>query len=149
MSEMKRPPADPRRGPFDTEINTRAVVGFVFWLVLGVAIVAGGMWMFQSRLEKRAQSTDEAPSPLVDRTQRRLPPEPRLQTTPELDLQAYRREERRRAASWGWIDEKTGVVHIPVERALEIVAARGLPAHPSAGSAPSLPLPAAPPGGQP
>jgi hypothetical protein len=144
MSDPKRPAPDPRQGPFDSEIDTRAIVKFLVWLVLGVAIVVGGIRLLEWRLEAEARRTDVPPSPLVDRTERRLPPEPRLQATPELDLQAYRAEERRRAASWGWVDEKAGVVHIPVERAMDIVAARGLPARPQPGTNP-VPAPAAGP----
>ena len=29
--------------------------------------------------------------------------------------------------SYGWIDEKKGVVRIPIERAMELTAQRGLP----------------------
>ena len=30
----------------------------------------------------------------------------------------------------GWVDREKGVVHIPVERAMDLIAARGLPASP-------------------
>jgi hypothetical protein len=32
--------------------------------------------------------------------------------------------------SYGWVDQKAGIVRIPIERAMDIVAQRGLPAPP-------------------
>jgi hypothetical protein len=50
------------------------------------------------------------------------------------------REERLR--SYGWVDRRQGIVHIPIERAMELVAGG---ARPAPGGAPE----ATPPGGQP
>jgi hypothetical protein len=64
---------------------------------------------------------------------------------------------RARLAGFGWVDEKAGLVHIPVERAMELVLAgvRAAPAHepdaPPLGTerggqdAPSVPIAAPPP----
>lgn len=35
--------------------------------------------------------------------------------------QLYQAEHRKRLESWGWVDQKTGVVHMPIERAMEQV----------------------------
>ncbi len=34
---------------------------------------------------------------------------------------AWREQAHRRLASWGWVDEKQGLAHIPIERAMELV----------------------------
>ena len=34
--------------------------------------------------------------------------------------------------SYGWVDQKAGVAHIPIERAMELIAQRGLPTVPPA-----------------
>jgi hypothetical protein len=34
--------------------------------------------------------------------------------------------------SYGWVDEKAGVAHIPIERAMELIVQRGLPVYPQA-----------------
>jgi len=36
-------------------------------------------------------------------------------------LQAYRDERAARLSSWGWVDRKAGVVHMPIEEAMERV----------------------------
>jgi hypothetical protein len=37
--------------------------------------------------------------------------------------------------SYGWIDEKAGVAHIPIERAMELTAERGIPVYPQSQQA--------------
>jgi len=54
-------------------------------------------------------------------------PQPRLQMKPALELAQMRREERRRIDAYGWVDPKAGIAHIPIERAMDILAKRGLP----------------------
>ena len=51
----------------------------------------------------------------------------RLQITPEVDLAALRAKENRELASYGWIDKESGVVRIPIVRAMDLIAQRGLP----------------------
>lgn len=58
----------------------------------------------------------------------KLPPEPRLQETPIQDLRAMRAAEDRILNSYGWIDKDAGTVRIPIDRAIDLLAQRGLPA---------------------
>lgn len=62
-------------------------------------------------------------------------PEPRLETDERDEINNFRMEEEQYLNSYGWIDQKAGSVHIPIERAMQLVAQRGLPVAPSAGSA--------------
>jgi hypothetical protein len=59
-----------------------------------------------------------------------LPPPPRLQVDPAADLQAFRRDEERRLDTYAWVDRGHGVVRIPIMRAIELTAGRGLPGWP-------------------
>ena len=38
--------------------------------------------------------------------------------------------------SYGWVDQQAGVVRIPIDRAMELLAQRGLPTRPQAGAVP-------------
>jgi hypothetical protein len=58
---------------------------------------------------------------------RQLPVEPRLQRSPILDLQRFKAAEDQILTGYGWVDQQKGVVHIPVDRAMDILAQRGLP----------------------
>jgi hypothetical protein len=39
----------------------------------------------------------------------------------------FRAQEEEILNSYGWVDQQAGVAHIPIEQAIEILAARGLP----------------------
>jgi len=54
-------------------------------------------------------------------------PGPRLQVAPETDLAAFRAREDAELEHYGWIDRKAGVVRLPIERAMDLIAQRGLP----------------------
>jgi hypothetical protein len=131
--------------PFDTEIDSRSIGMFGVWLTVGVVIVVILMLALYRDFMHKEAAKDRPVSPLVDRTQPRMPPEPRLQTTPELDLQAYLAEEHRRVASYGWVDEQQGIVHIPVDRSMELLLEQGLPSRPvrvpAMTPAPNSPVP--------
>jgi hypothetical protein len=59
------------------------------------------------------------------------PPEPRLQGQPTKDLVEMRREEDEALSTYGWVDPQAGVVRIPIDRAMDRVLERGLPARPA------------------
>ncbi len=61
-------------------------------------------------------------------SQRTLPPAPQLQVDEPRTWAHQLAIEKEQTETYAWVDEKAGVVRIPVERALELVAERGLPA---------------------
>jgi hypothetical protein len=99
---------------------TISVAGLL--VLLAVALLAMG-WMF-SYLARSDRPEPQA-SPLS--TGRELPPAPRLQTTPADDLAKTRQAEQRILNSYGWVDAKEKIVRIPIDRAIELTAERGLP----------------------
>ena len=58
---------------------------------------------------------------------RALPPGPRLQVEPREDLKQIRDAQESLLHHYRWIDQKSGVVRIPIERAMELIVQRGLP----------------------
>jgi hypothetical protein len=52
---------------------------------------------------------------------------PRLQLTPAEDLGKFRANEESELNTYGWVNRTSGVVRIPVARALELTLERGLP----------------------
>jgi hypothetical protein len=58
---------------------------------------------------------------------RTLPPEPRLQVNAPQDLERYKAEQTKMLDSYGWVDQKAGIVRIPVERAMDILLQQGFP----------------------
>jgi len=92
------------------------------------ALMTFAMFAMRFLLGALDRSTDAArPAAHALAEERQMPPAPRLQLDPPRDLDEHRRRMTRHATSYGWLDEEAGVVHIPVERAMELVAQRGLP----------------------
>ena len=54
-------------------------------------------------------------------------PQPQLQQSEVLDLEAVRTAEDRVLNSYAWIDPEKGVVRIPIDRAMDLLVERGLP----------------------
>jgi len=52
---------------------------------------------------------------------------PVLQTDPHADLKAYATEKDRALHSYGWVDEKAGIAHVPIEEAMRTIARSGIP----------------------
>ena len=57
-----------------------------------------------------------------------IPPLPRIDEHPAIEIKKLRADEDHTLSTYGWIDKKAGVVHIPIERAMELQLQRGFPA---------------------
>ncbi len=109
----------------DSDVDTRAVGKFGIALALLCIISLGLVFgLFEYFFE-----SDEARSrvPAAQKVEAKLPPQPRLQRTPVLDLQRMRQEESQVLDSYGWVDGRNGIVRIPIDRAIDLLAQRGLP----------------------
>ena len=58
------------------------------------------------------------------------PAPPGLEQVPGETLGPLRSSEEKLLHSYGWVDQKAGIVHIPIERAMDILAQKGLPVRP-------------------
>lgn len=58
-------------------------------------------------------------------------PSPVLQSDPRHDLQAFEAEQMRQLTSYGWVNRSKGIVHIPIDRAMEELAKSGIPGWPT------------------
>jgi len=56
---------------------------------------------------------------------------PQLEVTPRSDRQRFQRNEAQFEQSYGWTDRSKGTVRIPISRALQLLAERGLPGWPT------------------
>ena len=120
MEENKHP----HIGFEPTDVDAWAVGRFGIALVLvcivSLALLFGVFRYFQERLNARPGAAVLDPAKVF--------PQPQLQQTPKLDLQTVRAAEEQALSTYGWVDQQKGVVRIPIGRAIELLAARGLPA---------------------
>ena len=111
-----------------SDISVRGIIWFVVTLAVIVAVIQVaivGLFKVFDRIETR---NDPFVTPLA--APEAFPPsmsEPRLQTTPWLDLKEFRTAEDEYLDSYGWVDQKSGVAHLPIEKAKELLLQRGLP----------------------
>ncbi len=56
-----------------------------------------------------------------------IPPAPRLEEHPAIELRQLHAQEDQMLSTYGWVDKKTGVVHIPIDRAMDLMLQRGFP----------------------
>jgi|DewCreStandDraft_4_1066084.scaffolds.fasta_scaffold04286_9 hypothetical protein len=100
--------------------------------VVGVLVTVGifaGLYVLTAALDRYVQRTAPSPNPLAAVAPKE-PPAPRLQPAPVKDLLELRAWEDSQLHHYGWVDKANGIARIPIERAIEILAERGLPARP-------------------
>jgi hypothetical protein len=108
------------------------MVGLFMILMVGMSV---SLW-YQNTLREGVRMRDTPPPPLAA-TLPKDPPEPRLQPTPGVDLQKFRAEEEKVLHNYGWVDAGSGIARIPIERAMELTAQRGLPVRGASAKQPS------------
>jgi hypothetical protein len=59
------------------------------------------------------------------------PPAPRLEAESGQTLDPYRAAQQQQLSSYSWVDRQAGVARMPIARAMDLVAERGLPARPT------------------
>lgn len=140
MTDHDRPQHEPAE--FDSEIHVRGIFGALVGLALLVAFSFGAMIAFSKVLKARSIARDPEPLPVAEANQPRPRPRAALQADPTADMVKFAKEEEAALTSYAWVDRTAGVVQIPVERALEIVAERGLPVPPPLPDVPGQAQPA-------
>jgi len=102
-------------------------LGLCVCCVLLMALVLGMINLLQRRHDEADRT--EAVQTTVPSVSESVPtfPGPRLQVAPEVDLAAFRAQEDAELNNYGWVDRKAGVIRIPIEHAMDLIAERGLP----------------------
>jgi len=108
------------------DINPARVALVALALATTIAVVLVISYTIFQYFNVDETRTRPAPSPLS--YTRQPTPEPRLEVKPGEDLKTVRAQEDAILKSYAWVDPDKGIVRIPIDRAIEIVAARGLPA---------------------
>ena len=116
------------------------LIKFAIFMALTTVVCAAicvGLYKYLDRREAREKA---GRYPLAAGLARPLPPPPRLQNYPFYDLKALRGDENRVLEHYGWVDKNAGVVRIPVERAIDVLAEKGLPYRTAAPAEPLVPI---------
>jgi hypothetical protein len=141
---MNHGQSGPEPGFEREDLGTRGAFAFMIGLaVVGVAVyfIIIGMYSFLDKYE-RSQMTTASPLVTSKGAMSRVVTQedmdkafkengaPMLERNEGSDLRKDLVNQENQLNSYGWVDEKTGVAHVPIERAMELTVQRGLPVCP-------------------
>ncbi len=124
MMDTRSTTENPEKRHEIRDVHTRGVIIFGVGLFVSLAITLFLMGKIFHYFEA-TQSLGPPASPFAET--RTLPAQPRLQTEPRQDLKGPRNEQEKLLNSYGWVDRNLGIVRIPIDRAMDLLAQRGLP----------------------
>lgn len=105
-------------------LNSWAVVGVGAGTAVFLAATLGALWLFYNAMGQ--YGTWPSPAHYAG---------PQLQSDPAGDLRDLLQTQTKELQSYGWVDRAQGVIRVPIDRAMAIVAARGAAAYdPPAGT---------------
>jgi len=124
---------------FDREINLRGILFSGIGLVAVTIVAAALMWWLLKGFEGHDERHDPRPTPIEAANPQQPPPEPRLQVAPGFvvsnsgataqsdreDMAAEAEQEKKLLQQPAWIDQGKGTLRVPIDVAMEVVAARG------------------------
>ena len=109
------------------DLPARPVVVSLVVGTLVIVLIFVAMYALTAAFGEYVRRTAPPPNPLAAAAPKE-PPAPRLQPAPAKDLAELRAWEDGLLHGYAWVDKTNGIVRIPIERAIELVAERGLPA---------------------
>ena len=94
-------------------------------LVLTLVSIFGLALLFKYRDAEPLLIRNVAPVTMAE--PRTIPTGPLLQALPSVDMAEYKAKSSSHMEHFGWVDEASGKVHIPIDRAMEIALEQGFP----------------------
>jgi hypothetical protein len=116
------------------DANVRGVFNFLVFLS-GLLVVAALLSWGLFRYFSRPQPGTPPASPFEQT--RQLPLGPQLQVNPREDLLKYQEQQEQSIENYAWENRGTGTVRVPIERAMELLVQKGLPAQTDTPPAPA------------
>lgn len=112
---------------FDRELDFGWITKFMIVLALVTIASFVAMWYMGVFLDHRLADAEPEGSPLLERGVTTIPPLPHLQVESYTAWPAMKSEQDHVLSVYTWEDQSTGRVRIPVEQAMQDIAAHGLP----------------------
>jgi hypothetical protein len=142
MSDPVNHESPPSHGSYERQdIGARGIFYFLAGLLAATLLIIVLLSGLYKILDQRFATHQPPVNPLaanVPKDTRQVPPQypqtafpdPRLETDERTQLDSILLAEEEKLNSYGWLDQKAGTVHIPIDRAMELIAQRGLPLRP-------------------
>jgi hypothetical protein len=126
--EQERPEGHPAHDHERSDVPTKGILKFAAVLVAFIIAVHVIILGILALVTAQAEGPEGEPTTLVIKKGYKLPrdldkiPAPVLQSEEATDLEALRREEEIKLKEYRWLDRAKGVVQIPVDEAINILA---------------------------
>ncbi len=114
------------------EVNIKLILLSTLIMVIAVLVscfLTVGIFNYLSSTQAQPQRANDLAHPIE------LPKAPRVQVQPSEEYRVLHANEARVLNSYAWVSEADGTVRIPIDRAIDLVAERGLPLEPSSSKA--------------
>jgi hypothetical protein len=122
----------------ESDVSIKPIIWFGVWLSVATGVICLLLFGLFQYFEGRAAKSDAPPPPLAEERPE-LPPEPRLQLAPSQagqpqpnlrehpleELKRLKEDEERLLTTYG-VDERSGAIRIPIDRAKQLVLERNL-----------------------
>lgn len=128
MASETRAPSEPRNPEVHyehTDLSARMTVGIIVGTLIGVWIFSAFVYLYFAYLAHNRAASSPPPLP-IEAHGNPMPPQPRLQDAPHEDLKAMRAHEDWMLNHYAWVNKSKGVVSIPIDRAIRMLAQRGI-----------------------
>ena len=115
-----------------TDVAIGPILKFGLFLFIAAVVIHIGIYFMYELLEDRAKRADAPPGPFAEERST-IPPEPRLHLMPGHEVHPLDEWKQMKAAeeqdlsSYRLVDQKTGLVRIPISEAKKLVLQQGLP----------------------
>jgi hypothetical protein len=111
-------------GHEQSEVSVKLIVVSLAFLAVSTFLVLGlvvGIFRYFYASYSTAEATRLA-QPVI-------PPKPRIEVAPFEELQQLRAKEDHILNSYAWVGQQGGAVRVPIDKAIDLLAAKGLPSH--------------------
>lgn len=118
---------DPAPGGYEkSDLAPKPIIAFgVILAVVTILALAATYGMVRLLGWWEAPRLETPASPLAVRS---VPAEPRLQVEAPKELRSLQAAEQTVLTGYAWVNKEAGIARIPIERAMQLVLERGLPA---------------------
>jgi hypothetical protein len=129
-----------------TDVNLTGITRLAIASLLIIGVILGFVYVFEKGLSHFLTDTSQPP-PMADwkADTNRTPKAPLVITDEPGLLRQVRAEERKVLEHYAWVDKGQGIVQIPIDRALELVARNPALIAPQGAPPAAAPAPAATP----
>ena len=114
------------RGHETSDADVRAVTKFVIGLFLSIAASMLIVWATFNYFVHR-QGLGPPASPFENTRKLPGPGVPVLEAQPADEYESYLKQQQEQLRTYGWVDQKDGIVRMPIDHAMNLLMKRGLP----------------------